>query len=82
MGGRTIAEAKQTISFNEFKSWVAYRAKRGSFNAGLMIELSIAQLAVMYANSHSKNGGFKLYDFAPHHDESIVTLDQAMKEWV
>jgi len=35
----------------------------------------------MYANAHSKNGGYKLFDFMPHEKEPELTLEQAMKDW-
>lgn len=69
------------MSYAEFKAWIAYRIKRGSLNVGRRIECAIATLDAMYANVHSKNGGYDRYDFAPHEDEPEVSLDQAMKEW-
>lgn len=38
-------------------------------------------LAAMYANAHSKKGGYVLYDFAPHIDEPEISLEQAMERW-
>ena len=41
----------------------------------------LASWMAMYANTHSKNGGFNLHDFAPHEEEPEWTLERAMKEW-
>lgn len=81
IGGRTIAEAQQRLSYTEFFSWLKYRRKRGSLNLGMRIERSSALLAALYANSKSKNGGHKIYDFMPHEDEPAVSLDEAMNTW-
>lgn len=81
IGGRTIAEAQQRISYKEFASWMRYRAKRGSLHMGMRIERGSALLATLYANAHSKHGGHKLYDFMPHEDEPAMTLEQAMATW-
>lgn len=81
IGGRTIAEAQESVSYSEFQRWVRYRAKRGSLNVGMRVEHAGAMLAAMYANAHSKDGGFKLTDFAPYHDQPAMSLEAAMKEW-
>ncbi len=38
-------------------------------------------LATLYANVHSKNGGYKIYDFMPHDAEQPLSLEQAMESW-
>ena len=81
IGGRTIAEAQQNLSYGEVMAWIRYRRKRGSLNLGLRVERGAAMLAAMYANAHSKDGGFRVNDFAPHLDEPPVTLQQAMEMW-
>lgn len=82
IGGRTISEAQQNISYPEYLAWARYRAKRGSLHVGMRVEQSMALMASMYANSHSKKGvTFKPLDFMPHGDELPITLDDAMKSW-
>ena len=81
IGGRTIAEAQERISYQEFLSWAKYRAKRGSLNVGLRVERGSALLATLFANSRSKSADFTLCDFAPHHDQPEITLEQAMESW-
>jgi len=60
---------------------VAYRKKRGTLNPGMRIERGAALLATLFANSKSKNGGFKIYDFMLHEDEPPATLENAMETW-
>ena len=83
IGGRTIAEAKDRISYSEFRVWAAYRQRRGSLNTGLRVEQGLAMLASLYANARRKEGtpAFDLFDFAPHLDRPELTLDDAMKAW-
>lgn len=47
----------------------------------MRVERGAALLATLYANAHSKNGSYKLTDFAPHHDEPAMSLEQAMEQW-
>ena len=81
VGGRTIAEAQERLSFREFQAWQAYRAKRGSLHIGMRVERGAALIATLYANSKSKDGGFKIYDFMAHEEEPAIPLETAMKEW-
>lgn len=81
VGGRTIAEAQERISFSEFQQWIKYRKKRGSLNIGMRVERGAALLATLFANSKSKNGGYRLYDFMPHEEEPPIPLEQAMESW-
>jgi len=69
------------MSMAEFGTWVSYRQKRGSLNQGLRSEHGFAMLASMFANRHSKKGGYQLHDFAPYHDQPAVTLEKAMETW-
>lgn len=83
IGGCTIAEAKNRISYTEFLQWLAYRNLRGSLNLGMRIERGSALLATIYANAHRKKDvdPFALDDFMPHADQKPITLDKALKEW-
>lgn len=84
IGGRTIAEAQERISYPEFVRWAKYRAKRGTLHLGLRVERGAAMLATLYANKHRKEHApaFQLQDFAPYHDQPVVSLEEAMKSWV
>ncbi|MBK3872133.1 hypothetical protein GFL01_10095 [Pseudomonas stutzeri] len=84
VGGRTIAEARERISYPEFLSWLKYRAKRGSLNVGMRVERGTALLASLYVNAHrgKDTQPAQMWDFAPHHDQPVVSLDEAMEKWV
>ncbi|MFJ4589061.1 hypothetical protein ACIP1Z_17445 [Pseudomonas moraviensis] len=69
------------MSLLEFNRWAVYRRDRGSLNMGLRIERSVALLSAIYANRHSKDGGFKITDFIPHERERELGLDEAMEAW-
>ncbi len=83
IGGRTIAEAQERISFTEFHKWLAYRQKRGSFHMGMRMERAGALIASFLANQvRDKNSPpVSFYDFAPYHDEPVISMEQAMENW-
>lgn len=78
IGGTTIAEAQETLSWDEFLTWAGYRAKRGSLNTGFRMEVAVARLCALYANFHkSKTAApFHLEDFAPHMDPREMTIEE------
>ncbi len=81
IGGNSIEQARRTLTLAEVMTWQAYRRKRGTLNPGLMTEAAVARLASFYANSRSKNGGYKPADFMPHFDQPELTLEEAMATW-
>lgn len=83
IGGRTVEEAKQRLSYAEFCSWLAYRRKRGTFHQGLRQDRATGLLATIYANAHRKKDAdaFNIWDFLPYEDEPPMTLEQAMEQW-
>ncbi|MHB0844758.1 phage tail assembly protein T [Stutzerimonas nitrititolerans] len=81
IGGRTIAEARQRLSYSEFMSWVRFRNRRGTLHQGMRIDRSAALLATLYANVHSKTGGHELADFMPFEDQHEPTVEEAMAAW-
>jgi len=81
IGGCTIQEAQSRVSYDEFRTWAAYRRKRGSLNIGMRLERGFAMLAAMFANKNSKHGGYKIFDFMPHEDEPPISVDVAMEQW-
>tara|TARA_R100000781_G_scaffold110309_2_gene75674 strand:+ start:1103 stop:1366 length:264 start_codon:yes stop_codon:yes gene_type:complete len=83
IGGRTIAEAQQNLSYVEFLDWVEYRRKRGSLHPGMRTERAGALVATVLANIHRKKDSpsASFYDFAPHHEEPQLSLEQAMETW-
>ncbi len=79
IGGRTIAEAKQSMSYAEALDWAEYRRLRGSFNAGTRIEWSSALLSMMI--NRATGGKAEMSDYMPHADEPEATIEYAMRNW-
>lgn len=79
IGGTTIAEAQDTLSWDEFLMWAAYRGKRGSLNAGFRTEVAVARLCAVFANyqrTKQTDKMFHLEDFAPHMDQREITIEE------
>lgn len=72
VGGRTIEEAKERLTYDEYLRWVEYRRMRGSFNVGMRIEECSALVAQQVNNS--AGGKAKIGDFMPHKDEEFAKL--------
>ena len=81
IGGRTIAEAQENMSYPEFMVWCKFRGRRGSLNQGMRVEAAIARLASFYGNCRAGKKVFEIGDFAPHMDEPVLSLDEAMATW-
>ncbi|TYF48017.1 phage tail protein [Enterobacter hormaechei] len=90
IGGRTIAEAKERLSFREFQQWVQYRQKYGNLNPMMRIEWGAALVSSVLANvNRSKNTpAFSIADFAPHiaavereAANEPIKLEEAMRTW-
>lgn len=67
VGGRTIEEAKERVTYDEYLSWCAYVRKRGTLNIGMRLEMGIALLAQVTNNS--MGGKAKMTDFLPKREE-------------
>jgi hypothetical protein len=81
VGGRTIEEAKERMSYAEALDWAAYMRKRGPLNVGMRIEVGFAMLAVKI--DRALGGKMTLNDFMPwsqHTEEPDreATLDDVM----
>jgi len=78
IGGRTIAEAQETMSINEFIVWQKFRNKRGSLHLGMRVEEQLAKFQAMWANTKTGKDAALLYkeDFAPHLDPRIITAEE------
>lgn len=78
IGGRTIAEAQETMSYAEYVVWLKFRNKRGSLHLGMRIEESVARFMATWVNSKTKPDTPKFHkeDFAPHMDERVIPLDE------
>ena len=67
IGGRTIAEAKANLTYNEALSWMAYLEQSGTANLGLRMERGFALLATILNNVHGGKANFD--DFLPKRGE-------------
>ena len=83
IGGRTIAEAQERMTYSEFVVWMKFRAKRGPLHLGMRVEMALAQFQALYVNSKTAKDAPRLYqqDFAPHMDARIESLEEAVASW-
>lgn len=56
VGGRTLAEAAENLSEEEFQIWALYRRMRGSFNQGTRLEVEFAKLRQLHISVNSSRG--------------------------
>lgn len=75
VGGRTIAEAKQNMSYDEFVAWCKYRSLQGGLNIGLRVDRAVSRALAVYFNAMSKGKKLKPHDFSPYDQESPVDVD-------
>lgn len=64
IGGHSIAEARERLSYAEVVHWAAYRNKYGSLHTGMRLELEVGQLRAQVASA--LGGKVNVYDFLPH----------------
>ncbi|WP_316250864.1 hypothetical protein [Acinetobacter variabilis] len=77
VGGRTIAEAKLSMTNAEVSQWAALRNKRGSLFTGRRIEQAIGALMALYAQNKVKEGvEISPYDYMPHEDEPELSFEE------
>jgi len=87
IGGRTIAEAQERMSFTEYQTWLLYRQKYGGLNPMIRTEWGAALVSSVIANINrdKKTPAFSVEDFSPHSKtedkRSVITLDEAQKLW-
>jgi hypothetical protein len=48
---------------------------------GMRVERGAALLATLYANTHTKDGGYTIFDFMQHDAPKPISLEQAMESW-
>lgn len=66
VGGWTVAEAKERISYAEFLDWMEYRERRGTFNQGMRLEFLMARLSTQV--SQGLGGKTKFEEILRFHD--------------
>lgn len=79
VGGRTIAEAKERMTYQEALAWGRYIDRYGSLHTGRRLEAGSALVALQ---THRLGGGLaELLDFMPHEQRLGLSLERAMNEW-
>ncbi|MCU1780864.1 hypothetical protein NTD89_28055 [Pseudomonas sp. 14P_5.3_Bac1] len=78
IGGRTIAEAKASLTYNEALSWMAYVEQNGTLNWGTRIERGIALLATILNNVHGGKANFD--DFLPKRGDEVEEVQTSAQD--
>jgi len=79
VGGRTIAEAKECMTYHEALAWGHYIDRYGSLHTGRRLEAGSALVALQI---HRLGGGMaELLDFMPHEHRQGLSLERALEQW-
>lgn len=76
VGGCTVSEAKERLSYAEALAWQAYMRKRGSLHVGMRLEHGFALLATIVNNA--LGGHATLRDFMPHLEQPS-SIEEVMR---
>lgn len=85
IGGKTIAEAKENLTYEEFLSWCKYREIFGCLNPVVTLDRRVGELA--YITQAVYGGKAQYSDFVPSYGIEEIsespeeTLKQAMMEF-
>lgn len=66
VGGATIQECKESLSWSEYLVWLKFRQKYGSLHHGMRVDRAVARAASFFGNAMSKKGGLRPEDFSPY----------------
>ena len=77
IGGNTILDAKQKLTYTEALTWNSYIQKRGSLNVGRRVEIIGAVNAALL--SRVNGGKAKFEDFAVHEKEKLDQVSEFSK---
>ncbi len=66
VGGSTIQECKESLSWSEYLVWLKFRQKYGSLHQGMRVDRAVARAASFFGNAMSKRGGLRPEDFSPY----------------
>lgn len=75
VGGKTVAEAKEAVSYAEFRGWLAYRQKFGPLDERLRMDRGFAVVATLINNG--LGGTAQLSDFLPYAESETTPEDIA-----
>lgn len=65
VGGRTVAEAKASVSYAEFLEWCKFRSMYGSLHIGMRVDRAVSRAMAAHFNTMSKGKKFKPLEFSP-----------------
>lgn len=75
-----MAEAKANLTFAEAMHWVEYRDKHGSLNPMTRLEQMSAIVALQV--NWAAGGKAELVNFMPNAPRPVISLDEAIEEWI
>jgi len=87
IGGRTVLETKNRLTYAEAMDWYVYLRRRGSLNLGNRLEHGFAMLATVLTRIHG--GEVEMEAFMPYEsalaqaeeDANGITIEKAMATW-
>lgn len=76
VGGRTVAEAKEYMTYAEALQWQEYLETRGTVHLGMRVEAGFALLATIITKA--LGGNATMESFMPHLDPQEASLEDVM----
>lgn len=77
IGGRTVAEAKLRMSYDEYLSWCEFMRRRGTLHEGMRMEYLVGRLTWIVSQALGGKGEFS--EFVRYHDEEVTNVDDLAK---
>lgn len=77
VGGRTIAEAKARVSYDEALKWFDYLERNGTVSLGARIERGFAMLATVINNAHGGKAKMKDFMIFTKQEDDEMTIESA-----
>lgn len=86
IGGRTIAEAKANLSYQEYLAWCKYRELYGPLHVAARVDHAAATVAHTVSSTVPRRPGVtgpRFDDFLPKYGAATapITLEEAMRQW-
>jgi hypothetical protein len=76
IGGCTVDELKERMSYAEALDWQSYIERRGNLNIGMRLEAGFALIAMVI--NRALGGNASLTDFMPHYEQPEATIEDVM----
>lgn len=80
IGGRTVAEARERLSWEELQSWMLYVKENGPLSVGQRLDYGLARIMLMLSGLAGSKTPKQLKDFLPAYytraeEEEELTLE-------